>query len=174
MALLIGKPVPDVSLPGVFEGEIREFRLAQHRGRWLVAFFYARDFTGVCGSEVREFERRFGEFADLGIDLLGISVDSVDSHREWLAQLGGLRYPLLSDVDGGLARAWEILTPEGDKSLRASFIIDPEGVLRFQMVHVTQVAPSVGEILRFAQALQSGELCPADWQPGRETLGEAA
>lgn len=174
MALKIGTKVDSFALPGIVEGEVRRVTLREHAGRWVIPFFYARDRTSVCSSEVLQFEDRFQDFAQYGIDILGISVDSLDSHRDWIAELGGLSYPLLSDADKALARSWDVLTLDGVKALRASFIIDPEGILQFQLLHSPQVAPNIDELLRFAQALQTGELCPAGWQLGEETLGHAA
>lgn len=167
--LEISKPAPDFTLPGVFKGEVMDYKLSDYRGRWVIVFFYTGDRTSVCSTEVRSFNDHIDEFNAEKISLLGISVDSLDSHKAWASQLG-LEYPLLSDGEGKVSREWGLYDEEAKSDRRGSFIIDPDGKLRFMMIGEPPVGRSVFEILRITQALQTGEACPVDWRPGQPTL----
>ena len=150
--------------------------LADYQGKWLVMFFYPADFTFVCPTEITAMQERLQEFRDLGADVLGVSCDSVHSHKAWIEApperngLGRLDYPLAADFTKVVARAYDVLVEESGQTLRGLFIIDPDGVLRYQVVHDMNVGRSVDETLRVLQALQSGGLCPVNWQPGEALL----
>jgi peroxiredoxin 2/4 len=161
--------VPDFSLAGVAGGEERRFRLSDRRGRWAVLFFYPADFTFICPTEVQGFDRRLAEFEAAEAEVLGISVDDLASHRQWAAELGGLRLPLLSDPDGAAARAFGVFNEGDGRSYRATLIVDPEGRLAYFVASPANVGRSVEETLRVLKALQTGRLCPADWTPGAAT-----
>jgi len=171
--LQVGQAAPEFILEGVQEKEFREVSLKDYRGKWVVLFFYPLDFTFVCPTEIVGFNERYGEFRQLNAEILGASVDSKFSHLAWISQeLGTLRYPLLSDLTKEVARKYGILIEQQGISLRGLYIIDPNGILRYQLVHDLSVGRSVDETLRVLQALQTGELCPLDWKKGRETLGK--
>lgn len=151
--------------------------LGAYRGRWLVLFFYPLDFTFVCPTEIRGFHLRKADFDALGAEVLGVSVDSVHAHRAWIKMslaeggLGGsLNFPLASDMTKQTARDYGVLLEEQGIALRGLFIIDPHGILRYAVVSDLNVGRSVEETLRVLHALQSGGLCPLDWQPGEATL----
>lgn len=160
---------PDFTLPGVHRGEVREYSLGEVRGRWLVLFFYPADFTFICPTEVSGFSRMAGVFAAEGAVIYGVSVDSIDSHRDWAQELGGIAYPLLSDLDKGVTRAYQALHPQDGVAIRATYIIDPDGVIQYSVASSMNVGRSVEETLRVLRALRTGRLCPADWRPGEAT-----
>jgi len=148
-------------------------RLSDYRGKWLVLFFYPLDFTFVCPTEILAMNDRYEDFKDLGAEIVGVSTDSVYSHRAWINTprdqngLGGLRFPLASDITKRVSRAYGVLLEDEGIALRGLFIIDPEGKVRYQVVHELNVGRSVDETLRVLQALQTGELCGANWEPGQ-------
>lgn len=165
----VGEPVPDFALPGIHGGREARWRLADHRGRWIVLFFYPADFTFVCPTEVMGFHRAREAFRKLGVEILGVSVDSVESHRAWALELGGIDYPLLADVDRSVSTACGVLDRRAGVPRRVTFIIDPEGVVAYVVASHHNVGRSVEETLRVVAALQTGRLCPADWHPGDPT-----
>ena len=151
-------------------------RMSDYRGKWLVMFFYPLDFTFVCPTEITAMSDRHQEFLELGAEVLGVSVDSVHSHRAWIRApreqngLGALNFPLASDITKQVSRDYGVLLPDQGVALRGLFIIDPDGVVRYQVVHDLNVGRNVDETLRVLQALQTGGLCPVNWKPGQKTL----
>lgn len=171
--LQVGQPAPDFSLEGVSGKEFKEFALSDYQGQWVVLFFYPLDFTFVCPTEIIGFNDRYDEFKKLNAEILGASVDSKFSHLAWISkELGSLNYPLLSDITKEVARDYGILIEQQGISLRGLYIIDPGGILRYELVHDLSVGRSVDETLRVLEALQTGELCPIDWKHGAKTLGK--
>lgn len=167
----VGHSAPDFKLEGYQGGEFSWHELSQYRGKWVVLVFYPLDFTFVCPTEIKGFNNAQPEFDRLNTQLFGISVDSVNSHKAWEKDLGvELKFPLLSDIKKEVARAYNVLIEEEGIALRGTFIIDPEGVLKYQVVSFNDAGRSVGETLRALQALQSGKLCPVEWKPGEKTL----
>ena len=152
----------------------RSVRSSDYAGRWLMLVFYPRDFSFVCPTELTSFSGRWMDFQQRNCDLLGVSVDSAELHREWLRTspaeggLGPLQFPLASDPDGAMARAYGVWLDEKQVSLRGLFVIDPEGILQYAVVHNLNVGRSPGEVLRVLDALQTGALCPASWTSGTE------
>ena len=141
----------------------------------LVVFFWPKDFTFVCPTEIAEFGRKNGDFADRDAQVLGGSVDSEFVHLAWRRDhkdLKGLPFPMLADVRKDLSSALGVLDEEG-VAKRATFIVDPQGVIRFASVTDMNVGRNVGEVLRVLDALQTDELCPCNWQRGDETLKAA-
>jgi alkyl hydroperoxide reductase subunit AhpC len=162
---------PGFSLEGVLSGRARRFTLAEFRGRWVILFFYPADFTFVCPTEVRGFQQRLPEITALNTVVLAIGPDDVPTHQEWANELGGIDYPLLSDPDRGVARAYEVLDERERRPYRATFVVTPEGRIAWLTVSPMNVGRSVEDTLRVVQALQTGRLCPADWRPGEATGG---
>ena len=174
----VGRDAPDFALECV-EASDQPPRLVQrsdYMSRWLMLIFYPRDFSFVCPTELTAFSDRIAEFQDRGCDVLGISVDSIDLHREWLATplnkggLGNLQFPLVSDPDGQAARAYGVWVEEKRVSTRGLFIIDPGGVLEYSVMHNLNVGRSPDEVLRVLDALQTGRLCPASWTSADGTI----
>src|ERR1043165_2684127 len=155
--------------------EFQEISDTSYDGKWLVVFFWPKDFTFVCPTEIAEFGRKNRDFADRDAQVLGGSVDSEFVHLAWRRDhkdLKGLPFPMLADVRKDLSSALGVLDEEG-VAKRATFIVDPQGVIRFASVTDMNVGRNVGEVLRVLDALQTDELCPCNWQPGQKTLQAA-
>ena len=167
------QPAPDFRAPAVWgQGEIRELALSDHRGKWVVLFFYPLDFTSVCPTEILEFSKRAREFEALSAQVIGCSTDSQFSHRAWIEHgLGELSIPLVADLTKSIARSYGALLEDRGFATRATFIIDPAGVVQYACYHNTAIGRSVSETLRVLEALQTGEKCPVEWSPGSRTLG---
>lgn len=142
-------------------------------GKWKVYFFWPKDFTFVCPTEIAAFGKANQQFADRDAQILGGSIDSEYVHLAWRENhpdLKNLPFPMLSDIKRELTSALGIINKDSGAAQRATFIVDPENVIRF--VYVTD--PSVGrnpqEVIRVLDALQTGELCPCNWQKGEDTL----
>lgn len=174
----VGQPAPDFNLPSTknMDTLAENISLSDYKGKWLILLFYPLDFTFVCPTELTAFSDRLEEIQGIGAEVLGVSTDSVHSHRAWVKTpreqngIEGLAYPLLSDVGGKLAAKYNILVEESNIALRGLFIINPEGVLQYSVVHDLNIGRSVDETLRVLQGLQTGGLCSADWTPGQENL----
>jgi len=174
----VGQPAPSFDMPSTknIEKLNENVQFDDYKGRWLVLLFYPLDFTFVCPTELTSFSDRYEDFEGIGAAVIGVSTDSVHSHRAWLKTprdkggVEGLRYPLASDITKTVARDYGVLIEDKGVALRGLFVIDPEGTLRYAVVHDLNVGRSADETLRVIQALQTGGLCQADWRPGQETL----
>jgi peroxiredoxin (alkyl hydroperoxide reductase subunit C) len=174
MFIQVGKPAPEFTVETVLGDEVKKVSLAEFKGKkWVVIFFYPLDFTFVCPTEIIEMSDKYEEFQKLNAEVLGGSIDSIYSHKSWLKELGKLHYPLFSDITRDMSRDYGVLIEEKGHTLRGTFIVDPEGVLRYHLVHDLTVGRSADETLRVLQSLQTGELCPANWKKGQKTLGKA-
>ena len=172
--LMVGQKAPSFAVDAVVgKGDFKKISLEDFKGKWVVMFFYPLDFTFVCPTEILEFSKRNEEFKGMNAVVLGASVDSVHSHKAWInGGLGELKYPLLSDMNREVAIKYGALIEDKGFTTRATFIIDPNGVLQYALYHNTAVGRSVGETLRVLDALQTGENCPVDWKKGQKTLGK--
>ena len=174
----VGQPAPDFNMPSTknMETLAENVKLSDYAGKWLVLLFYPLDFTFVCPTELTAFSDRLEELQGVGAEVIGISTDSVHSHRAWIKTpreqngVADLQYPLASDVGGKLARQYNILVEDEGIALRGLYIINPEGILQYAVVHDLNIGRSVDETLRVLQGLQTGGLCSADWTPGQENL----
>ena len=175
---MVGQPAPDFDMASTknIEKLNENVKLADYKGRWLVLVFYPLDFTFVCPTELTAFSDRYEEFQGIGADIIGVSTDSAFSHRAWIntpRDKGGvadLKYPLAADSTKNVARDYGVLIESKGIALRGLFVIDPEGVLRYKVVHDLNIGRSPEETLRVIQALQTGGLCQAEWKPGQKTL----
>lgn len=167
--LQIGDRAPDFTAKGVFRDKVADYSLSACKEKWLVLFFYPADFTFICPTEVVGFSKMAREFGAENCSILGVSVDSIDSHRSWAKELGGLEYPLLSDEDKRVCRVYGVLDEKEQVALRATFIITPAGMISYQVVSHVNVGRSVEETLRVVKALRTERLCPSDWKPGEPT-----
>lgn len=177
--LTVGDKFPQFSLKATVSEDLatafETVTNASYPGKWTVVFFWPKDFTFVCPTEIAEFGRKNGEFADRDAQVLGASVDSEFVHLAWRkdhADLKGLPFPMLADLRKDLSAALGILDEEG-VAKRATFIVDPQGVIRFASVTDMNVGRNVNEVIRVLDALQTDELCPCNWQRGEETLQAA-
>jgi len=174
----VGSLAPDFKLPCTPLGESAktEVSLGDYRGRWLTLIFYPRDFSLVCPTELTAVSQRIADFQRQGCEVLGISTDDVASHLRWMNSprsqggLGGLNFPLASDVEGKVCEAYNVLVPWQRIAMRGLFIIDPNGVLQYQVVHNLSVGRRVDEVLRVLAGLQSGGLCPENWSSSDDVL----
>ena len=174
----VGQPAPEFDMASTKNVEKLNdnVKLSDYKGKWVVLLFYPLDFTFVCPTELTTFSDRYDDFEGIGAEIIGVSTDSVYSHRAWLntsrdkGGVEGLRYPLAADVTKEISRNYGVLIEDKGIALRGLFVIDPEGILRYKVVHDLNVGRSAEETLRVIQALQTGGLCQAEWRPGQETL----
>jgi len=180
MSVLVTKPAPDFKAQAVMEdGSFKEISLSDYKGKHVIVFFYPLDFTFVCPTEIIAFSDRESEFKSLGVQLIGVSVDSHFSHLAWRntprdqGGLGSIAYPLVADLSKQIARDYDVLIGE-TVALRGLFLIDKEGIVRHEVVNDLPLGRSVDETLRMVQALQyfeqHGEVCPANWKEGARTI----
>lgn len=176
----IGQKFPEYSLTGVVSNDINSgfqpFDQNSHPGKWRVIFFWPKDFTFVCPTEIAAFGKLNKDFAERDAQLLGASTDSEFVHLAWRKdkeELRNLPFPMLSDIKRELTTKLGILDPEAGVAQRATYIVDPEGVIRFVYVTDLNVGRSPAEVIRVLDALQTDELCPCNWKKGEETLQAA-
>jgi len=176
----IGQRFPEFALTGVVSSDVaRAFQPFTHEsfpGKWQVVFFWPKDFTFVCPTEIAAFGKLDKEFRARDAQLLGVSIDSEFVHLAWRREkqeLKDLPFPMLSDIKRELSAALGILDPQAGVAQRATYIVDPEGVIRFVYITDLSVGRSPEEVLRVLDALQTDELCPCNWQKGEETLKAA-
>lgn len=169
----VGRKAPAFSDVIAYQaGAFKRVSLAGYQGRWLVLFFYPRDFTFICPTEIREFARLEKEFERCTCSVLACSTDSEWSHKNWFERdLKEVKYPVIADTTQEVSRAYHVLG-SGGASQRGTFIIDPAGVLRWLLISDNSVGRSVKETFRVLTALQTGELCPVEWESGQKTLGK--
>jgi len=173
----LNKPAPDFSNVTTYQKGKTDFTktgLKDFKGKWLVFFFYPRDFTFICPTELKGFAKMKEDFTKLNCEVLACSTDSEWSHKNWFERdLPEVDYPILADTTQKITRDYDILNEDDGSAERGTFIIDPEGILRYALVSAGSVGRSVKETLRVLEALQTGERCPMDWNLGESTLGKA-
>lgn len=175
--LTIGQKFPEFKLTGVVSSDqkdaFKDITNTTYKGKWLVVFAWPKDFTFVCPTEIAEFGRMNRDFQDRDTQVLGLSTDSDFVHLAWRQNhkdLNDLPFPMLSDIKRELSTALGILNIEAGVCNRATFIVDPEGVIRYVAVNDMKVGRNVGEVMRTLDALQTDELCQCNWQKGEDTL----
>lgn len=173
----VGEKFPAYSLNAAVSLEKgKEFETitdASYPGKWKVVFFWPMDFTFVCPTEIAEFGRMNKEFADRDAQVLGGSTDSHFVHLNWRKHhedLTNLPFPMLADIKQELCKSLGILDPKAGVAQRATFIVDPENIIRFVSVNDLSVGRNPKEVLRVLDALQTDELCPCNWEKGKDTL----
>jgi peroxiredoxin (alkyl hydroperoxide reductase subunit C) len=176
----IGEKFPSYALTGVVNSDpakaFKSIDSASQAGKWQIVFFWPKDFTFVCPTEIAAFGKLYQEFQDRGAEVLGVSIDSEYVHLAWRRdreELAALPFPMLSDIKRELCGALGILDAEAGVAQRATYIVDPEGVIRFVYVTDLSVGRNPAEVLRVLDALQTDELCPCNWQRGQDTLKAA-
>ncbi|MGV3529169.1 MAG: peroxiredoxin [Flavisolibacter sp.] len=145
----------------------------RNAGKWMVMFWWPKDFTFVCPTEIAEFNKSYQDFADRDAVLVGASTDSEFVHLAWRKDhedLRQLQFPMLADTSKSLAEELSILEAEEKIAYRATFVVDPQGVVRWVSLYDLNVGRNVKEVLRVLDALQTDELCPCNWQKGEATL----
>jgi peroxiredoxin (alkyl hydroperoxide reductase subunit C) len=175
--LSVGDKLPAFNLKATVslekDKEFRQITDKDYSGKWKVVFFWPKDFTFVCPTEIAEFGKKNKEFVDRDAQVLGVSIDNEYVHLAWRNQhpdLKNLPFPMLADLKRELSTNLGVLDKNQGVALRATFIVDPEGVIRFVSVNDLSVGRNVDEVLRTLDALQTDELCPCNWQKGQMTL----
>jgi alkyl hydroperoxide reductase subunit AhpC len=175
--LSVGQKLPAFELKATVSLDIEtafsDITQDTYKGKWLVLFSWPKDFTFVCPTEIAEFGKLNGEFKDRDAQVLGLSIDSEFVHLAWRQnhkELKNIPFPMLSDIKRELSQSLGILDPAAGVAQRATFIVDPQGIIRFVMVTDLSVGRNVKEVLRVLDALQTDELCPCNWQKGGATI----
>ena len=163
-----GDPAPPFDLDCALNGRIARCSLAKISAELVLIFFYPRDFSFICPTEVTGFNKSLKDFTAEDTAIIGVSIDNVDSHISWANELGGIEYPLLSDPDGDVASAYGIFDEDQKVAVRATFILDQKREVVYSASCPLNIGRSVSETLRIVRALRSGQLCPADWTPGAQ------
>lgn len=170
--------LPNLSLKIFHHNAERSVQLSDYRNKWLILFFYPADFTFVCPTELVEMAELYPEFQKLGCEVMSVSTDTVFVHKAWhdhSPSIAKINFPMAADPAGNLCKALGTYLPEEGLSLRASFIVDPEGKIKAYEMHDNSIGRSAAELLRKLQAAiyvreHGGEVCPANWRPGGQTL----
>jgi peroxiredoxin (alkyl hydroperoxide reductase subunit C) len=173
----INEKIHDLELAAFHQNEIKQIKLSDYKGKWLILFFYPADFTFVCPTELGDMADHYEQFVKEGAEVLSVSTDTAFVHFAWYNDsptIGKIKFPMLADPAGKLARQFGVMIEEAGLALRGSFIIDPDGVLKIIELNDLGIGRSAAELLRKLQAAkfvrEHGEVCPANWKPGAKTL----
>jgi len=174
----VGERVPDFEVDAYFNDKIGKIRLSDYKGKWVVLIFYPADFTFVCPTELEEAAEHYDEFKKLGAEVMSVSTDTAYSHKAWhdvSPSIKKVAYPMLADPTAKVCNEFGTYLEAEGVSLRGTFIIDPDMVLKSMDVHDNSVGRNTKEILRKLEAAiyvreHPGEVCPASWEPGKKTL----
>lgn len=174
----INQPIPDFEAKAFHKDEEVTLHLKDFRGKWLVMIFYPADFTFICPTELEEAATHYGEFQKIGAEIVSVSTDKVETHKAWhdvSPAIGKVTYPMMADPTGAISREFGVYDAAEGTALRGTFIIDPNGVLKAMEINNNDIGRSTKELLRKLKAAifvskNPGKVCPASWEPGRETL----
>lgn len=174
----INAPAPDFSEDAYIDDQIKKISLKDYQGKWVVLFFYPADFTFVCPTELGELADHYAEIQAEGAEVISVSVDTAFVHKAWhdtSETIKKIQYPMLADPTRRVCMNYDTLIEDEGLSLRATFLIDPEGRVKAYEVHDNSIGRSVEEIIRKLQAAKfvaehGGEVCPMNWKPGEKTL----
>ena len=174
----IGQKVNDFDVQAFHNNDIKKIKLSDLKGKWVVMLFYPADFTFICPTELEEAATLYPDFQKAGAEILSVSTDTVYTHKAWhdvSPAIKKIQYPMVADPTGNLCREFGTYIDEAGLSLRGTFIIDPDGVLKAADIHDNSIGRSGAEVLRKVQAAKfvrenKGEVCPASWKPGGKTL----
>lgn len=174
----IGDIIPDIGVSVFQNEEIKAVRLSDYKGKWLVLAFYPADFTFICPTELEELAINYDEFKKNNAEVISVSNDTAFVHKAWhdvSPAIKKIKFPMAADPPGSLSKAFGVYIEKEGFSQRATFIIDPDGVLKAMDVHDNSIGRSAKEILRKLQAAKfvrehAGEVCPASWSPGKASL----
>lgn len=174
----IGQPVENIEFDVLHNDDIKKSSLSAYRGKWLILFFYPADFTFICPTELEEMAEVYPEFQKINTEVVSVSTDTVYVHKAWhdnSPAIKKIQFSMAADPTGALAKSFGTYIEHEGLSLRGSFIIDPDGVLKAFEMHDNSIGRSARELLRKIQAAQyvkehPGQVCPASWEPGKGTL----
>ena len=175
---LINKKVSDFKVQAYQNGDFKEVTLDSLKGHWSVFVFYPADFTFVCPTELGELADNYAKFQEIGCEVYSVSTDTHFVHKAWADTsdtIGKIKYPMLADPTGKLARDFEVMIEDEGLALRGWFVINPEGEIKAYEIHDNGIGRNAEELLRKVQAAQfvaehGDQVCPAKWQPGEDTL----
>jgi NADH-dependent peroxiredoxin subunit C len=176
--LSVGSRIPDAEVEAFHEGEIRKMRLQEGDGRWSVLLFYPADFTFVCPTELEEAAEHYEDFRKEGAEVMSVSTDTAFVHKAWhdnSPSIKKIKYPMVADPTGKLCRDFGTYLESEGLSVRATFIIDPDGIVQSIEMHSNDIGRNIKESLRKLQAAKfvrehKGLVCPASWEPGKKTI----
>jgi len=174
----VGHEIPDFEVEAFHENDIKKIKLSDYKDKWLVLFFYPADFTFICPTELEEMADHYEEFQKLGAEVLSVSTDTVFVHKAWQDAsdaIKKIKFPMVADPRRQLCEAFGTYIESEGVSLRGTFIIDPDGILRSVEINDNSIGRSAKELVRKLQAAKfvrehGGKVCPASWTPGDDTL----
>jgi len=180
MDISIGNAAPDFSAMAVVDKQFKQVSLSDYRGQYVVLFFWPLDFTFVCPTEIVAFSESVPAFKERGAAVLGVSVDSQFTHLAWQntpraeGGLGDIAFPMISDLTHNISKSYGVLCEEKGVAFRGLFLMDKEGNVRHMLINDLPLGRNVDEALRMVDALkffeENGEVCPANWRPGEDTI----
>lgn len=178
MSTLINSTIKPFKATAFHKGEFVLVSDADLKGKWSVVFFYPADFTFVCPTELGDLADHYAKLQEMGVEVYSVSTDTHFTHKAWhdaSETIKKINFPMIGDPTGAISRNFEVMIEEDGLALRGTFVIDPEGVIKVSEVHDLGIGRSAKELVRKIQAAQyvashDGEVCPASWQPGEETL----
>ena len=173
-----GKPAPNFTAEAFHDEDVKKISLKDYRGKWVILFFYPADFTFICPTELKALAKKYEEIKELGAEVLSVSTDTAFVHKAWhdnSESIKQIKFPMIADPTGKICKDYGTYINEEGLSLRGTFIIDPEGILRTSEIHDNSVGRNIEELIRKLQAAkfvnEHGEqVCPVNWEPGKETL----
>ena len=175
---LIGRTIPDFTADAFHNGEFTTVTSDSVKGKWSIFLFYPADFTFVCPTELEDMANHYAELQELGVEVYAVSTDTHFVHKAWhdaSETIRKIQFPMIGDPTGTIARNFDVLIEEEGLALRGTFVVDPEGVIKVAEVHDLGIGRAASELVRKVQAAQyvaqhDGEVCPASWTPGQQTL----
>jgi len=173
---MIDKSAPDFETDAYVNGELKKVKLGDYKGRWVILFFYPADYTFVCPTEIAGFADEYEKFKSKKCDVLSVSSDSAYVHMAWAKsdpRIKKVGYPMLADRTGAIAKSYAVYNDATGNAFRGLFIINPEGVVKYEVITADSVGRSTEETLRVLCALQNGSLCPVNWHAGEPTINAA-
>ncbi|MBT3297698.1 peroxiredoxin [archaeon] len=174
----INTKAPKFSAEAYQGGQIKKISLDDYKGKWVVLFFYPADFTFVCPTELGDLADKYEELKNMDVEVISVSTDTVFAHKAWADDsptIAKIKFPMMADPTGNICRDYGTYIYEEGLSLRGTFIIDPDGILKSLEINDNSIGRNSDELLRKIKAAQfvrqnGGEVCPANWQPGEKTL----
>jgi len=177
MSVLVAKEAPDFTAAAAMpDGTISDIKLSDYRGKYVILFFRPLDFNFVCPTEIIAMDHRQPAFAELGVEVLGVSIDSQFTHHAWRntsvdkGGIGPVKFPIIADVNHKITQSYGIEHPDANVAMRGTFLIDKNGVVQSQTVNNLPLGRNIDEHLRVVEALkffeENGEVCPAGWNKG--------
>jgi len=174
----IGAKAPEFETNAYLNDEIKKIKLSDYHGKWVILFFYPADFTFVCPTELGSVADHYNEFKEMNCEVLSVSTDTAFVHKAWhdnSETIKKIKFPMIADPTGKICRDYGTYIKKEGISLRGTFVIDPQGVLKAFEIHDNSIGRSTKELIRKIQAAQfvekhGDQVCPMDWEPGKETL----